>query len=73
MFVVIAYRLSDGLGVSAEGSGKIKNDFILILNLWEDSGTVIERDLGKNMSLVLPTFDYSLLKSHFIWIYMCSI
>lgn len=33
MFVVIAYRLSDGLGVSAEGSGKIKNDFILILNL----------------------------------------
>lgn len=73
MFVVIAYRLSDGLGGSAEGSRKIKNDFILILNLWEDSGTVIERDLGKNMSLVLPTFDYSLLKSHFIWIYMCSI
>lgn len=72
IFVVTAYRLSDGVGVGAEGSGEIKHYFILILNLWEDSGSYWE-GFREECELSLPTFDYSLLKSHFMWIYMCSI
>lgn len=42
MFIVIAYRFNDGLGVGAKGNGEIQNHFILALNLWEHSSAITE-------------------------------